>query len=193
MSIGDEKKLRFATGVLRGFLKIRKTAELLAALILFTVSVMPAAAQARVTLAWNPIANPLVAGYNIYYGRTSGVYTSKISAGVSTNMTVTNLIVGATYYFATTTYSAGGAESAKSGEVSCLVPAPAPAVQLQVNPARQFVLTVTGSTNHLYTISASQDLASWTVIGTVNAGAGGSANFTDTNAASFPQRFYRVN
>jgi len=32
----------------------------------------------------------------------------------------------------------------------------------------------------------------WTVIGTVTVGAGGSLNFADTNAANFPQRFYRT-
>jgi hypothetical protein len=193
MSVGDGQSIRFTTDVLRGFLKIKRTAKLLVALILFTSFAMTVEAQAHVTLAWNPISNPLVAGCNVYYGRTSGVYTNKTPVGMATNVTISNLIIGATYYFATTTYSAAGAESAKSSEVSYLVPTPPAVLQLQVSPTKQFTLTVTGATNQLYTISASQDLTIWTVIGTVNAGATGSTTFTDTNAATFSKRFYRVN
>jgi hypothetical protein len=80
-------------------------------------------ASANVTLAWNSINNPMVAGYNIYYGGASGVYTNKTSAGLATSLTVSNLANGNTYYFAATTYSAAGAESAFSSEVSYTVPA----------------------------------------------------------------------
>jgi hypothetical protein len=65
-------------------------------------------------------------------------------------------------------------------------------VQLQVTPAKQFILNVTGTIGHTYNIQASQDLITWTVIGTVTMGASGSLNFTDTNAASFSKRFYRI-
>jgi hypothetical protein len=39
---------------------------------------------------------------------------------------------------------------------------------------------------------ATQDLITWTVIGTVTLDASASANFTDLNAASYSQRFYRI-
>jgi len=151
-----------------------------------------ALAQANVTLAWSPIANPLVAGFNVYYGGASGVYTNAINVGTNTSLTIFNLTMGATYYFASTTYSAAGAESAKSAEVSFIVPTPPPAVQLAVTSAQQFNLTVTGLNSHTYDIQASQDLVNWTVIGTVTLDASGSATFTDTNAASFSSRFYRT-
>jgi hypothetical protein len=192
MSVGDGQSIRFTTDVLRGFFKNQRTARLLVALILFTAFAMSATAQANVTLAWNSISNPLVAGYNLYYGRTSGVYTNKTAVGKVASVTISNLVIGATYYFATTTYSTAGAESAKSSEVSYLVPTPSPIVQLQVTPTRQFILTVTGSTNQLYTISASQDFTTWTVIGAVTVGANGSTTFTDTNAVNYSKRFYRV-
>ena len=67
-----------------------------------------------------------------------------------------------------------------------------PGVQLQVTPTRQFVLTVTGTIGHTYNVQASQDLISWTVIGTVTVGTSGSSDFTDTNAANFSKRFYRI-
>jgi hypothetical protein len=193
MSVSDGQNIRFTSEFSRGFFYFNRTAKLLAALIFFTAFVMSVQAQAHVTLAWNPISNPLVAGFDIYYGGATGVYTNKIKIGTATNVTISNLVIGATYYFATTTYSTAGAESAKSSEVSYLVPTPPPVVQLQVTPTSQCILTVTGSINHLYTISASQDLTAWTVIGTVNVGATGSTTFTDTNAASYSRRFYRVN
>jgi hypothetical protein len=41
-------------------------------------------------------------------------------------------------------------------------------------------------------ILATQTFTDWTVIGTLTLGAGGSLDFTDTNAASFSKRFYRI-
>ena len=151
-----------------------------------------AQAQTNVTLTWNPISNPLVAGFNIYYGNASGVYTNKIDAGNNTSLTISNLTVGATYYFAATTYSAAGAESALSVAAAYTVPAPSPTVQLNVSTARQFVLTVNGTAGVTNQIQATQDFKTWTVIGSITVGANGSATFTDTNAPNFAWRFYRV-
>jgi hypothetical protein len=152
-----------------------------------------ARAQANVTLSWNPISSPLVTGFNIYYGSASGVYTNKINAGKNTSLTISNLTVGSTYYFASTTYSTAGAESALSTSVAYTVPAPFPSVQINVSTAKQFVLTVMGIAGHTNQIQATQDFKTWTVIGSVTVGTGGSATFTDTNAPNFPCRFYRVN
>jgi len=134
----------------------------------------------------------VVAGYNIYYGGASGVYTNKTSVGLVTSLTISNLISGTTYYFAATTYSAAGAESALSSEVAYTVPAPSPGVQLMVTLANQFVLTVTGPFGHTYEILATQDFKTWTVIGTVIQGITGSIHFIDLNAANFNRRFYRT-
>ena len=74
-------------------------------------------ADGSVTLAWDASTDPNVAGYNIYYGGASGTYTNKIDAEGDTTATVSGLTVGATYYFAATTYSAD-AESLFSCEVA---------------------------------------------------------------------------
>jgi hypothetical protein len=66
------------------------------------------------------------------------------------------------------------------------------AVQLRSGSAGQFILTVAGSAGSTYDIQATQDFQTWTVIGTVTLGAGGLLDFTDTNAANFPLRFYRT-
>jgi hypothetical protein len=109
-----------------------------------------------------------------------------------TSLMIPNLVIGATYYFAETTYSAAGAESALSGEVAYTVPMPSAGLQLGVTPARQFVLTMTGPVGHSYDIQATQDFITWTVIDTVKVGTNGSFTYTDKKAAKFKKRFYRT-
>jgi len=192
MTMIHEPTRQRANDGLRQLFKINGLAGVLAAFLFFTVFTMSVQAQANVTLSWNPSPDPLVAGFNIYYGGASGVYTNKTATGTATSLTISNLVVGASYYFAATTYSAAGAESALSGEVVYTVPPPAPTVQLVFKPLNQFVLNVTGLAGHIYNILATQDFKTWAVIGAVTAGAGGSFAFTDTNAASFSRRYYRI-
>jgi hypothetical protein len=145
----------------------------------------------QISLAWFPSATPGVIGYNIYYGLESGIYTDKVSVGLVTNTTITGLIAGATYYFVATAYTSTGLESPFSNEISYVVPSAAD-VQLQIAAARQFVLTISGLTNHVYEIQATQDFKAWTNIGSAFIGGDGSLNFTDADAGNFSQRFYRV-
>jgi Fibronectin type III domain/Bacterial Ig domain len=79
-------------------------------------------AAGSVTLAWQPSADTNVVGYNVYFGGASGVYTNKISAAGATNAVISNLVQGATYYFAVTAYDVSGAESPFSNEASYAVP-----------------------------------------------------------------------
>ena len=71
-----------------------------------------------VIVSWNPTNNPIVAGYNVYYGGTSGAYTNKTDCGTNTTLAIYNLAQGFWYYFAATTYSKAGAESALSKETA---------------------------------------------------------------------------
>jgi hypothetical protein len=84
------------------------------------------ATTTSVTLAWNSSADSTIAGYNIYYGGASYTYTNKISIGKATSVTISGLVEGKTYYFAATTYSASGLESAFSGELAYLIPVNVP-------------------------------------------------------------------
>src|ERR1017187_1488143 len=164
-----------------------------------------------VTLAWNPSISTNIVGYNVYYGLASGVYSS-VKSVTGSNTTITGLAAGTTYYFAATAVDALGVESPFSNETSYTTGVPtvrirtAPAGRfvltastsaptrpmIRTAPARQFVLTVSGLIGQTYEVEATQDLATWSAIGTVTLGASGSSDFTDTNAASFPQRFYRT-
>jgi len=89
--------------------------------VLFVVMPPSTSATGSVTLAWNPSTNPIVTGYNVYYGGKSGTYTNKICAGKATNATVSALTQGVTYYFAATTFTSSGTESPLSCEVSCQI------------------------------------------------------------------------
>lgn len=87
------------------------------------------AALGNVTLSWiaptqNADGSPLtdLAGYKIYYGKDSGTYDHEISIdnpGITTYV-VDNLVPD-TYYFAATSFSFTGVESAYSGEAVRIV------------------------------------------------------------------------
>ena len=76
-----------------------------------------------VVVTWNPSAVDAVAGYKIYYGPSSHNYVNVVDAGNATNVTVTGLADGASFYFAGTTYDALNHESALSEEVVGFIPA----------------------------------------------------------------------
>lgn len=82
-------------------------------------------ADPSVTLAWDASVSSNVAGYRIYQGGQSGLYTNVLDVGYAFTATVTNIITGSTNYFAATCYTTNGLESVKSNEAVYLA-APAP-------------------------------------------------------------------
>ena len=112
-----------------------------------------------------------------------------LGAGQSQTVTVAFSPTVVSNYSQSVSFSGGGGTNATvSGSLSMLQST----VQLQVTPVGQVVLTVTGQNSHTYDIQATQDFNTWTVIGTVTMGASGTLDFTDTNAVSFANRFYRT-
>jgi len=79
---------------------------------------------AQVTVAWDASTDPDIAGYNIWYG-TNPPY-SKLSAGNSTSITISNLVEGATYTIYATAYNVEGLESNPSSSITYIVPASSP-------------------------------------------------------------------
>ena len=77
---------------------------------------------AVVTLAWDLSSSPDIAGYRLYSGTTSGVYSQTSELGNATSTLVSNLVTGKTYFFVVTAYNTMGVESAPSNEVSHLAP-----------------------------------------------------------------------
>jgi hypothetical protein len=97
---------------------------LVATLIVAALSAS-AQGQASVTLAWDA-ASPSggISGYRLYKGGASGTYTNIIAVGNATTATSSNLVSGASYYFAVTAVGTNGLESDYSSEVSYTVPLP---------------------------------------------------------------------
>jgi hypothetical protein len=85
------------------------------------------------TLAWNASDDPMVTGYNVYWRMGSNTYsiTNYVSVGLVTNVTVTGLSLGTTYYFAATTYNASGLESPDSAEVIYTTPTNRPVLSIR--------------------------------------------------------------
>jgi hypothetical protein len=70
-----------------------------------------------VTLAWDPSPGTnAIANYNLYYGIASATYTNVVAAGTNTTVSISNLVAGATYYFAATAVDTSGLESDYSSE-----------------------------------------------------------------------------
>jgi len=76
-----------------------------------------AGAQRSVTLAWNAVTNSSVAGYRVYQGAASRTYTWATNVGNATQITISGLVPGSTYYFACTAYNANNLESDFSSEL----------------------------------------------------------------------------
>ena len=145
-----------------------------------------------VTLAWNPVTNANVAGYNIYYGSVSQTYTNVTPVGNVTNATISGFVAGATYYFAATRLSTSGQESAYSSEVSYTIPNGTPVLQVTPGSIGYGTLLVGTSKTNSFTV---QNIGTGTLSGTASVSApfsvvsGGSyslgANASQTVVVSF--------
>lgn len=143
----------------------------------------------NVLLAWDSSSSPGIAGYRVYFGAASGTYTSSVVAGNATTNTVQGLAPGALCFFAVKAYDTNGLESMFSNEVS-FTPG-LPTIQIRITATGHAVLTLNGLPGRMYDIQATPDFSTWNNLGTVTLDAVGSADFTDTNAANLPKRFYR--
>ena len=71
-----------------------------------------------VTLTWNADTDLSTAGYMIYSGTVSGVYTQQTDVGNVTTTTISNLPTANVTYFAVAAYDASGLESPPSTEIN---------------------------------------------------------------------------
>ncbi|MDR3558947.1 MAG: fibronectin type III domain-containing protein [Candidatus Pacebacteria bacterium] len=68
------------------------------------------------TVAWTASTDPTVTGYKVYYGTSTGNYTSSLDVGNVTQCTIPSLPKGQTIYAAVTAYD-GTSESSYSSEL----------------------------------------------------------------------------
>ena len=85
--------------------------------IILLVSAGTAIAGSNVTLAWDANTEPDLAGYKLFWGDATGVYTQSIDVNNVITHTVENLPDG-TYYFAVIAYDDSANESGYSNEVN---------------------------------------------------------------------------
>jgi hypothetical protein len=104
----------------------RPTAILCGFLLLLGCWIPQLCAAQTITLAWDPGAAPDIAGYRLYSGTASGVYTKVTEVGNATTTAVSNLGAGTTYFFAVTAYNTAGLESPPSNQISYTVPLSSP-------------------------------------------------------------------
>lgn len=76
------------------------------------------AAAATVTLTWAPNPEPDIAGYVVYYGTSSGLYSTSVDVGSQTSFQFVEPDSTTRYYFAVSAYNVSGARSELSAEVS---------------------------------------------------------------------------
>jgi hypothetical protein len=144
-----------------------------------------------VTLAWNAGSSSTVAGYRLYYGGASRAYTNTMDVGNSTTATVSDLVAGATYFFAVTDYDIIGLESAFSDEASYTVPGGA-TLAASALALGGMLLIGRGHAGNVYDIQTSVDLRSWSRIASVTMEANGTFQFTIPNTANDATRWYRL-
>ena len=72
---------------------------------------------APITLAWDAVSDPDLAGYKIYYGYGSRQYSVNVKVGNSTTAKLSGLDEAQIYYLTVTAYDTSGNESGFSNEV----------------------------------------------------------------------------
>jgi hypothetical protein len=67
------------------------------------VAALPLAAG-TISLSWDPVTHPQLAGYRVYYGTSPGSYGADVDAGLNTQITLNSLSDCTTYYVAIKSY-----------------------------------------------------------------------------------------
>ena len=111
-------------------------------------------AASSLNLVWNPSTSTNIAGYRIYYGPASRIYTNTLTVGNVTNATISNLITGSTYYFTATAYDTANLESDFSNEVGYTNVVLAPPTIVLTAPANNTTFTAPATINLAANVSA---------------------------------------
>ena len=96
------------------------TARTLFIFVLFMLVLCSTAMAETATIAWDPNPEPDIYGYKVFYGTESRNYTDHVDVNspTQTQVEITGLLAGNTYYFAVKAVDLAGQESDFSDEVS---------------------------------------------------------------------------
>jgi hypothetical protein len=173
------------------FVDVRK-ARFWHALAVWSASALLCSGAQNVMLAWLPSPSQ-VAGYRLYYGTASGVYTSRVDVGPNTSFTVTGLTAGQTYYFSATSYAANGTESAYAPEVSFIAPGMLKLSQTSSNGVHTMRVQFPVAPSHRFTVQGSTNLISWFNLWvTPTQVTNGWVEYDETVTNTVKSRFYRL-
>ncbi len=125
---------------LPGFIPLLSLFVCLLSLICIGPAITPGFA-AQVTLAWDANTDPAVAGYKLYYGKTSRTYGTPVDVGKVTQFTLSGIEEGKNCYFAVTAYDTNHNESAFSTELECFTLMPAQSVNGAISPSSAVVVS----------------------------------------------------
>ena len=109
----------------------------------------------RVTASWNANSESDLAGYKLYRGQASGVYSHIEDVGMTTSTSAPSVKVSqirpteATWYFAVTAYDTSNNESTFSAEVALDIMAMAVPNCLSTAPSRSIRSSVTPSSRNV--------------------------------------------
>jgi hypothetical protein len=138
-------------------------------LLLLLFSMAFRAQAGNISLTWDPVYSPALAGYTIHYGPAASYYTTSIPVGNATTTTVSHLPEGATYHFAVTAYDWSGVPSRYSNEVVAIVTSGPPIVLSTIEVIEYYHEAfdhyfVTGTTTEIALLD-SGSFAGWTRTG----------------------------
>jgi len=160
--------------------------------------VQAATAQAATArLAWDAVTGVKI--YKLYYGTASRAYTRTVSVTNATEVAVSNLLGGTTYYFAVTAVGTNYLESDYSTEITHTVPV-IPAgpnlgtLQIRMAPTTKLVtITGTGTPGQpLYLLVAANPSGPWAPLTNITVNASGTFQITDPTRATLGSRYYRA-
>lgn len=68
------------------------------------ISMVTCVLAVSITFTWSKNTDPSAKGYRVYSGISTNNYTNSVDAGTNTNITLSNLLNGTTYYFSAKVY-----------------------------------------------------------------------------------------
>ena len=101
---------------------------------------LAAQSSGSVSFLWNANSEADLAGYNLYVGNQTRIYSQVVNVGLVTNYALTGLSPGSTYYFALTAFNTAGLESDFTPELSYQVPVVASNALPTLDPIADFTL-----------------------------------------------------
>jgi hypothetical protein len=130
--------------------------------------------------------------FNVVSVSTPSLNGAAVTLAGGTILFVPALNVAGPDSFTYTLQDVHGASSQGTVSVNVMVPAGSgPSVLHVVRNGGTATVSFAGVPGQLYNVEASSDLITWHVIGSATAGANGLYQFDDTDAGSYPQRYYR--